>query len=182
MQQCDLKNAADSCVKSLYLFRNETADGFASHILMGPCLLPLNWIFLVGLTPSQITPPPTPRSRHLTLMGTPSVDLRAHVGVAFVSYFYHHFFNQGQPRRSLTVVSQIQKEKLYGFHSHQSESSQEMYPPGGALVRLERFFPLGCDKDSWKVQPTATLSSLNSLFLGLAPIVSPSNFILTLGS
>lgn len=40
-------------------------------------------------------------------MGTPGIDLRAHVGVAFVSYFYHHLFNQGQPHRILTVLSQI---------------------------------------------------------------------------
>lgn len=44
------------------------------------------------------------------------------------------------------------------------------------------FFPLGSDKGIWKLQPMATLSPLNSSFLGLAPIVSPSNFILTLGS
>lgn len=43
-------------------------------------------------------------------------------------------------------------------------------------------FPLGSDKDSWKLQPMATLSPLNSSFLGLAPIVSSSNFILALRS
>lgn len=61
-------------------------------------------------------------------------------GVAFASYIYHHFSNQGQPHWILTSVSHIQEEKLYGFHSHQSENSQGTDPPGKALVRLVSFF------------------------------------------
>lgn len=139
---------------------------------MGPCLLPLDWISLAGLLHSP------PERRQRTLMGTPGVDLSAHVGVAFASYFYCHLFNQGQPHRSLALVSQIQEEKFYGFHSHQSESSQGTYPPGRLHSGLSiSCFPLGSDRHSWKLKCTAPFSPLNSSFLGLACVISPPNFI-----
>lgn len=83
--------------------------------------------------------------------------------------------------KGLVGISQLQREKLYGFSSHQSESSQEMYPPGGALLRFQCLFLSLRKWQSWKLQPTAPLSPLNSSFLSSA-IVPPSSFILIPGS
>lgn len=132
---------------------------------MGPGLLPFDWIFLM-VGGSQTAP----QKGHPTFRAAPGV------GVCELFAITHLLFVICLTK-GLVGVSQLQGEKLYGFSSHQSESSQEMYPPGGALLRFQCLFLSLRKRQSWKLQPTAPLSPLNSSFLGSA-VVPPSNFIL----
>lgn len=130
------------------------------------------------LQDDSFTDIPHPKRRHLALTGTPSVDLRAHVGVAFVSYFYHRLFNQGQPHRSWLQFPRHKKKNFMDFTAIKVRLPRKCILQEGHWSGLGIcFFSLESNQD-WKLQPTDTLL----LFLGFAPIISPSSFILTSGN